>query len=241
VDRRGHHFDPPLLVALALSFVAGLLLWNTWVLWPFRLLVVLMHESGHAAATLLVGGSVDRIQVAANEGGFTLSRYAPSLWRQIVVASAGYVGSTVSGCVLLWIAARSRGARWPLFALAAWTGSVALLLVRDAFTVVFVGGAALVLALIGRFGPALLRRALLVFLATFSVSYALYDIKDDLLHLASRGPSDAETLAQATFVPAVVWGLGWGVLSLALVALTLRRIFATGPVVPSLRTQPLGS
>src|SRR2546421_492051 len=100
-----------------------------------------------------------------------------------------------------------------------------------------VAGAALVLALIGRFGPALLRRALLVFLATFSVSYALYDIKDDLLHLASRGPSDAEALAQATFVPAVVWGIGWGVFSLALVALTLRWIFAAGPVVPSLRTQ----
>jgi len=238
VDRSGHHFDSALLVALAVSFVAGLLFWNAWVLWPFRLLVVLMHESGHAAATLIVGGSVDRIHVATNEGGFTASHYAPSLWRQIVVSSAGYVGSTVSGCVLLWIAARSRAARWPVFALAAWTGAVALLWVRDGFTLLFVAGCALALTLVGRFAPVLLRRALLVFLATFSVSYALYDIKDDLLHLSSRGPSDAEALAQATFIPAVVWGVGWGVLSLALVALTLRRIFATGSAVPALRTQP---
>lgn len=238
MERSGHHLDTPLLVALAVSFAAGLLLWNAWVLWPFRLLVVLMHESGHAAATLLVGGSVDRIQIAPNEGGFTLSLYAPSLWRQIVVSSAGYVGSTVSGCVLLWIAARSRAARWPLFALAAWTLAVALLWVRDGFTLLFVAGCALALTLVGRFGPVLLRRALLVFLATFSVSYALYDIKDDLLHLSSRGPSDAEALAQATFIPAVVWGVGWGILSLALVALTLRWIFATGSAVPALGTQP---
>ena len=237
MERSRYHPDTSLLFALAASFVAGLLLWNTWLLWPFRLLVVLMHESGHAAATLLVGGSVERIQIAANEGGSTLSSFAPSLLSQTVVSSAGYVGSTVSGCALLWVAARSRAARWPLLALAAWTSAVALLWVRDGFTLLFVGGAALVLVLVGRFAPVSLRRALLVFLATFSVSYALYDIRDDLLHLASRGPSDAEVLAQATFIPAVVWGLGWGVLSLALVALTLRWIFTTGPAVASLRPQ----
>jgi peptidase M50B-like protein len=231
VDRSGHHLDTALLVALGVSFVAGILFWNTWPLWPFRLLVVLMHESGHAAATLLVGGSVDRIQVAANEGGFTRGHLPPSLWRQIVVSSAGYVGSTVSGCVLLWFAARSRSGRWPLLALAAWTGLVAVVWVRDGFTLLFVGGAALVLGLTARYGPSLLRRALLVFLATFSVSYALYDIKDDLLHLASRGPSDAAELAHATFIPVVVWGAGWGLLSVAFVALTLRHILASGPPV----------
>jgi len=229
MDRAGHHLDTPLLVALAVSFVVGLVFWTAWPLWPFRLLVVLMHESGHAAATLLVGGSVERIQVKPDEAGVTLGRIVPSMWRQIVVSSAGYVGSTVSGCVLLWIAARSRTGRWPLLALAAWTGLVAILWVRDGFTLLFVGGAAFALGMVARYGPSLLRRALLVFLATFSVSYALYDIKDDLLHLASRGPSDAEALARLTFIPAVVWGAGWGLLSLGLVALTLRHILASGP------------
>ena len=224
MQRLAQQFDTALLLALGVSFVAGLLFWNTWPMWPFRLLVVLMHESGHAAATLLVGGSVDRIQIAPNEGGVTLSRYFPSFWRQVVVTSAGYVGSTISGCVLLWVAARSRAGRWPLIALALWTSAVALLWVRDGFTLLFVGGAALVLGIVARFGPVLLRRGLLVFLATFSVSYALYDIKDDLLHFASRGPSDAEALAHATFIPAIVWGLGWAVVSLALVALTLRHV-----------------
>jgi hypothetical protein len=233
VDRT-HHLDTPLLVTLAASFVLGLAFWTEWPLWPFRLLVVLMHESGHAAATLLVGGSVDRIQVRPDEAGLTLGRIVPSLWRQIVVSSAGYVGSTVSGCVLLWIAARSRAGRWPLIALAAWTGLVAVLWVRDGFTLLFVGGAAFVLGLVARYGPSLLRRGLLVFLATFSVSYALYDIEDDLLHLASRGRSDADVLANATFVPAVVWGVGWGLLSLALVAMTLRHILASGPAVEEL-------
>ena len=192
-----------------------------------------MHESGHALATLLVGGSVDRIAVSPDQGGVTLSRYPPGLLREIVISSAGYVGSTVSGCVLLWTAARARQGRWPLIALAAWTSIVTVLYVRDGFTFLFVGGAALMLGLLARFGAPLLRRGLLVFLATFSCSYALYDIKDDLLHLTSSGKSDADALAHATLIPAVVWGVAWGLLSILLVALTLRRIFRAAPATPA--------
>ena len=223
-----NHLDGKLLFALAASAVLGVFFWNTWPLYPFKLLVVLMHESGHAAATLLVGGSVDRIAISPDQGGVTLSRFPPSLLRQIIISSAGYVGSTVSGCVLLWTAARSKEGRWPLIALAAWCGLVTVLYVRDGFTLVFVGGCALALGLLARFGAPLLRRGVLVFLAAFSCSYALYDIRDDLLHLAGSGISDADALAQATFIPAIVWAVAWGALSLLLVALTLRKILISG-------------
>ena len=220
-----HHLDGRLLFALAAAAVVGVLFWNTWPLYPFRLLVVLMHESGHAAATLLVGGSVDAIRVSPDEGGLTLSRFPPSLVRQVIISSAGYVGSAVSGCVLLWVAARAKEGRWPLIALAGWCALVTVLYVRDPFTLMFVGGCALALGLLARFGASWLRRAVLVFLAAFSCSYALYDIRDDLLHLSSwSGHTDADALAHATFVPAIVWAIGWGLVSLVLVALTLRRI-----------------
>ncbi len=219
-----HHLDGKLLFALAASAVIGILFWNTWPLYPFKLLVVLMHESSHALATLMMGGSVDVIRISPDQGGVTLSRYVPSLVRTVVISSAGYVGSTFSGCVLLWVAARSREGRWPLVALAAWCAGVTVLWVRDGFTLLFVGGCALALFLLARFGPALLRRMVLVFLATFSCSYALYDIRDDLLHLTSTGGSDADALARATFIPAIVWGVAWGALAVVMVALTLRRL-----------------
>ena len=219
-----HHLDGKLLFALAAAAVAGIVFWNAWPLYPFKLLVVLMHESSHAFATLLVGGSVEQIRVSADQGGVTYSRYIPSLLRQITVSSAGYVGSTFSGCVLLWVASRAKEGRWPLIALAAWCAMVTVLWVRDGFTLVFVGGCALALGLIARFGPVLLRRAVLVFLAAFSCSYALYDIRDDLLHLTPSGGSDADALARATFIPAIAWGVAWGLLSIVMVALTLRRI-----------------
>src|SRR5205814_361619 len=84
-----HHLDRKLLVALAASVLVGIVFWRSPVLWPFKLLTVLMHESGHAFATLLVGGSVDSISVSANEAGLTWSRYAPTLLRRVTVSSAG--------------------------------------------------------------------------------------------------------------------------------------------------------
>src|SRR5256885_1146269 len=132
--------ETKLLGVLAASFVAGILFWHSWPLYPFKLLVVLMHESGHAAAALLTGGAV---------------------------------------------------------------------------------------RLVARFGPSLLRRGLLVFLGTFGVSYALYDIRDDLLHFGSAAAqSDADALAHATLVPAIVWGIAWGLVSIGLVALTLRFVLS---------------
>jgi len=229
-----NHLDGKLLFALLAAAVAGVLFWNTWPLYPFKLLVVLMHESGHAAATLLVGGSVEAIRINPYQGGVTLSRFPPSLLREIVITSAGYVGSTISACVLLLLAARSRQARWPLIALAGWCGLVAVLYVRDVFTLVFVGACALALGLVARFGASWLRRGLLLFLAAFSCCYALYDIRDDLLHLQSwSGGTDADALARATFIPAIVWGVAWGLLSIALVLVTLRRIAMSAQPAPA--------
>ncbi len=225
VSRKGKRLDKTLLIALGLSALAGVFLWHSWVLYPFKLLVVLMHESGHAVAALLVGGSVDVIKVSPDEGGVTWSRFNPTLLRQIVVSSAGYLGSTVSGCVLMFVASRSKEARVPLYALAVWTGAVAVLWVRDLFTLLFTLGCTAALIVLARVDfPAGVRRAVLAFLASFSVLYALFDIKDDLLHLTSRGggQSDADALASATFIPAVVWGVLWGALSLVLVAVALK-------------------
>jgi len=231
MDER-HHLDGRLLAALGAAALAGVLFWNTWPLYPFKLLVVLMHESGHAAAALLVGGAVEGIRISPDQGGVTLARIPPTILREVVVSSAGYVGSAVSACVLLYVAARAREGRWPLIALAGWCALVTLLYVRDGFTLVFVGACALALGLLARYGAGWLRRAVLVFLAAFSCCYALYDIRDDLLHLRSwSGGTDADALARLTFIPAMVWGAAWAVLSIALVLWTLRRILVSAPRV----------
>src|SRR6267143_183863 len=90
---------------------------------------------------------------------------------------------------------------------AGWCMLVTLLYVRDAFTLAFVSACALALGLLARFGASWLRRGVLVFLAAFSCCYALYDIRDDLLHLTSgSGGTDADAPAHPRFRAAVRFG-----------------------------------
>ena len=133
--------------------------------------------------------------------------------------------------ILILVAIFGIAQRWGTI-IASMCALVAVLYVRDAFTLAFVGGCALALGLLARYGAAWLRRAVLVFLAAFSSCYALYDIRDDLLHVSSwSGGTDADALARATFIPAIVWGIGWGAVSIALLALTLRQILVSAPPV----------
>ena len=81
------------LAVLAGLVLAGLWAWNAPWLAPLRLLVVLVHETGHALATLLFGGRVERVMVGADESGQCLSSLPAGWLPQIAVYSAGYLGS----------------------------------------------------------------------------------------------------------------------------------------------------
>ena len=42
---------------------------NTALVKPMKLIAIFIHEMGHASSCWLTGGSVDKIEVYANEGG----------------------------------------------------------------------------------------------------------------------------------------------------------------------------
>ena len=204
-------------VLLLLAFVAvGLLFWDSPLLTPVKLLVVMGHESGHAAATLLAGGQVQRVVLSADQSGACLSALPPGAWRTILVYSAGYVGSAVAGAVLLLLAFRFRLARGVLAAYAVWLAAVALLVAGSFFTLAFCLGMAALLGAAARWLPLLGVRLVVLFLATFTGLYAVFDLRDDLWNTAARAQSDAALLAAHTHVPALVWAGLWTVLSIVI-------------------------
>lgn len=223
------------MLILVACLVAGTVLWDYPVLLPLKLLVVAMHESGHALATLLMGGSVDRISLSANESGFCVSRLPEGAFRQIVVHSAGYLGSAVASAMLLLATFRFRLRRAVLWAMCAWLGLEALVWGRDPFTLFFCLGAAAVVGLLARFLPDGAVELLNLFLAAFSTLYAVIDLRDDLWNSAVRSQSDAELLARITYVPSIVWAALWTLASLAILFVFARaalRRRVPAPVMP---------
>src|SRR5690606_590097 len=191
VKRRLH-----LTAAFAAYFVALWLLWETPVVYPLKVFVVLLHEISHGLAALATGGSVHRIVLGMDEGGAT---YAAG-GNAFVVLSAGYLGSLAWGLALL-LAARAR-VRLAAGALGVLLLVVAVLYVRNLFGIVFtlVFGAALLFAS-QRLGPVLLARMLTV-LGLTSALYAVLDIRSDVLARPYL-ESDARMLAELTGVPKI--------------------------------------
>jgi hypothetical protein len=214
-DRPQSRLDVGKLLLLAALVAVGLVFWDSPILTPIKLLVVMGHESGHAAATLLAGGQVQRVVLAADQSGACLSALPPGAWPTILVYSAGYVGSAIAGAVLLVLAFRLRLARGVLAVYAVWLAGMAFL-AGNGFTIAFCLGMAAVLGAAARWLPLLGVRLVVLFLAAFTGLYALFDLRDDLWNSTVRAQSDAALLAAHTPIPAFLWAVLWSLLSIAI-------------------------
>src|SRR5262245_17830149 len=78
---------------LLISTVITLALWfvpySNYLLYPLRLFVTFIHESGHALAALITGGQVASITIQPNGNGVTWTRDSP-VWGWLVL-SGGYL------------------------------------------------------------------------------------------------------------------------------------------------------
>jgi hypothetical protein len=217
----GARLDLPRLATLVAALALGIFFWDSPLLWPLKLLVVMMHESGHALATLFVGGKVDHIRIAADQSGQCLSYLPPGVLRKVAVYSAGYLGSTVAGAAMILATFRFRLHRAVPAAAAVWLAVMGVLYVRDLFTAAFCAATIAVLALSARYLPDGPLDVMNLFLAAFTALYAVFDLRDDLWNPAIRAQSDAALLAEHTWLPPVAWALVWTAFSVALLALAL--------------------
>ncbi|KAL4322963.1 hypothetical protein AHAS_Ahas14G0263000 [Arachis hypogaea] len=90
--------DQKIFIACVAAFtVVIFVLWRTFLLTPFKLITVFLHEASHAIACILTCGKVEGIQVHANEGGVTQTR-GGAYW---IILPAGYLGSSFWGMALI--------------------------------------------------------------------------------------------------------------------------------------------
>jgi len=209
------------LAGFAAYFIALWLLWGTPVVFPLKVFVVLLHEISHGLAAIATGGSIQRIGIEWNEGGYC---FCPG-GNAFLTLSAGYLGSLVWGALLLLIAnGAAKRHRVTLFTIGTIIAVVTVLYVRNVFGLVF--GAAAGAALIGaaRSLTPPWNRGILTVLGLTSCLYAILDIKSDVIDRPGIR-SDAAMLAELTHVPTMVWGFLWIGIALAVCFVLGRRIW----------------
>jgi hypothetical protein len=207
-----------LWAAAAASLVVSLTPWADTALYPFRLFTTWVHECGHALATVLVGGRVTAVTIAPDASGVTWSLIPDGRIGRGIVASAGYLGAALVGCLLL-AATRARGKPTALLGgVGAFMLLTLLLWIRNLFGAAVVLAWAVALLILARRGLGRTAQFLVGLLAIQVALNAVYDIR--VLYLVD-GASDAVTMARLFLLPAWLWATIWMALAIAMLAGTL--------------------
>jgi hypothetical protein len=214
-----------LLVATAITIALWFIPYAEILTYPFRIFVTFIHEGGHALAALLTGNSVASLSVAMNASGETYTTHG-GLISQVLVSSAGYLGATAYGVLLLFLIRRAIAARVVLI------GSAALVLVLtigyglwSPFTVIAGILLSLGLIAIAKYASPRVATFFVSFLAVQCVLNALLDLKTVFFLSTPLGPSvptDAMNMANATGIPAMFWAVIWIGVSFLLLSMAMR-------------------
>jgi len=210
---------------LVISSIITVVLWFIpylgFLTYPFRLFVTFIHEAGHALAALATFGGVNKIELYLNGSGITETIGGSSL----LISSAGYLSTALLGSGLLLFLRKARNAK-----LSAIATAILLLFLTPLFggnVLTWVVGLALGggLMWLGIKGKPRLTHFLMSFLAIQLLLNAFYDLMT-LTYISAFLPmtgSDAQNMSAATggFIPAVVWAVGWMLISTVILALTL--------------------
>jgi len=229
-----------LLIAATISVVLSFIPYAEFLTYPFRIFVTFIHEGGHALAALLTGNSVASLSVATNASGETYTTQG-GIFSQILISSAGYVGSMAFGAMLLILIRKAVAARIvllscgilifaltmifglfkPLFWMSAWSGIPFTL-----FAGLFISVS---LVLIAKFASAKVASFFVSFLAVQCVLNALFDFGTLFVlsnPLGQAAHTDAMNMAQATGIPAIIWTVIWIGVALGILWFAMRLYVA---------------
>jgi hypothetical protein len=187
-------------------------------LYPFSLFVTLVHEVCHAVAAVVTGGTVVNIRIARDLSGLTITARG---WLPLI-ASAGYVGASLVGAIVIALPARM--ARVALVALAlAPAAALGAFHPATLFTVVSCVVFLALLLLGAWLLPASWVFPVQVFLGLEIGLNAIRDLTTALLITGSDSHirTDADLMSSALFLRPLIWVWLWAALSAVLLAAAL--------------------
>lgn len=209
------------------QILAGLLIfciigWNipivSWLLYPFKLFVTMVHESSHALAARLTGGQVSSVSISADESGLTESYggFRP------LVACAGYMGTAIFGGLLIYLGRKANEARsvlhtvgWVLLSMTIFYGG------GGYFSFISMLLISISLILIAKHSEDKTCHMVLLIMAVITTIEAILDFRTlMILSVIPDAANDARTMAMLTGIPRTIWTLLYGAFSITVLFLS---------------------
>lgn len=212
------------IVILIAMFGAALLLWDTILIYPIKIFVVMLHELSHGLMAELMGGDIVKIEIRPGIGGVCTSTRPPGFFPTFMIASAGYLGSLLWGSIIFLIAAHTDYDRH----LSAFIGVLSLIITYyviksgGLFGIIFCAGFSLFMLAAARYLPTVFHDYFLKFIGLTSCFYVLLDIKSDLISRTGIG-SDADKISDMTGIPSMLIGFIWLMIAAVVVFYMLKN------------------
>jgi hypothetical protein len=217
-----YHVNGDFVVAMFPALLIVLLLGQSPLLLPFRLFTSTLHETSHAIVGVLTGAQVGQIVISPITDSFTQVDIKGNNIQTILVASAGYVGSTFFGGLLLLLSKNPQKQRWTMLGVAAFLFVILALFVHNPSGIFMIMVIVMALAVALK-APAPVVAFSLYLLALLSCSNSIRDLFYllDASKGKASGPADpimgtqtdATILQGFTGVPALTWATSWSIVS----------------------------
>ena len=209
------------IVGFAAFFAALWFFWDTSLVYPLKIFVVLLHEISHAIASVATGGGIEKITLDPRQGG-ACHCFGGNAF---ITLSAGYLGSLLWGGAM-FSAARSDKVKtsWVNGFIGAMVVALTVLFVRGGFGMIFGIAFGLTMIFVSKQMGSAVNRGLLLTLGLTSALYAILDIKSDVLDRPNI-QSDAAMLSEITGVSTTIWGLLWISIAIAVSVWLMRRAY----------------
>lgn len=208
------------LVLTILLLMTVFFLWNTAIMYPLKILVVFFHESSHAIATLLTGGTIKAFEVVPQAGGHVISLGG----NRFITLSAGYLGSLLWGVAIFSLALSSDYDRWVMAVLGIILITITVILGSNSFVLLFGIIMGLLMLLSAKYLFLHANDFLLRIIGLTSMLYVPLDIYSDTI-ARSYLRSDAYMLAEEFGGTTMLWGGAWLLLSIVIIVYNLRWLF----------------
>jgi len=210
--------------AITIALLASLVLWNLpaggVVMYPFKLLATWLHEMSHGLVMLLTGAGFEHLKIFPDTSGIAQATRGVGPFGRAVIASAGYLGTSLLGAAFLLTGQSERASRWLLAAMGVALFVSQIIWVENGF-----GRGAVLLGASGFLATASLLPDRLCVLAVNLVAaqacvHALLDIRvlfraQMVIDGRVAHSSDAHNMAAATFGSPWMWAAIWLLLSSA--------------------------
>ncbi|MCX7797267.1 MAG: M50 family metallopeptidase [Melioribacter sp.] len=198
-----------LFITTSIIFLC-LLIWDTKLLFPLKLLVTLLHEISHAIACILTGGRVLEIDINSELGGKCLSEDGNTF----IISIAGYFGSFLFG-VSIFYSSYKTNIKAPLLIFLL---IIILLFSANILNNKFLGFITILivisLLLIVKLIPGIISNYILRIIGLISCIYVLFDMKSDIFS-KNYYLSDVSTIAELSGIPYYVWGIIWLIVTIS--------------------------